>query len=148
MRRASGFTLIEIMIVLAILGILAAIAIPNYNQSVLRSRLQEATGQLTDWQARMEQYFQDNRSYADAAGNCGAPAPTAPQVTYFTYTCTLANNNTSFTLTATSVGAKVGGQDGDYVFTLNESSLRRTTAFRGATGLPLNCWISSSGGRC
>ena len=66
--RASGFTLIEIMIVVAIVGILAAIAYPSYSEYVQRSRIMDATSGLNDVRTRMEQYFQDNRTYANANG--------------------------------------------------------------------------------
>jgi type IV pilus assembly protein PilE len=62
-RRAGGFTLIEMMIVVAIIGILAAIAIPNYNQYVLRSHRAEARSALIDLAQRMEQNYSLRRSY-------------------------------------------------------------------------------------
>ncbi|HTS84956.1 MAG TPA: prepilin-type N-terminal cleavage/methylation domain-containing protein, partial [Usitatibacter sp.] len=61
-RQARGFTLIEVMIVVAIIAILAAIAVPSYQDYVTRGRIIEATGGLGDARNKMEQYFQDNRS--------------------------------------------------------------------------------------
>ena len=71
--RSAGFTLIEMMIVVAIVGILAAIALPAYNESVMRSRLIDAQTKLGDLRILMERYFMDNRTYV-AGGVCGVSA--------------------------------------------------------------------------
>ncbi len=64
--RIAGFTLIEVMITVAIIAILAAVALPNYIDYVTRSRLVEAKSNLSDMRTRLEQYFLDNRSYPGA----------------------------------------------------------------------------------
>ena len=64
--RAHGFTLIEVMIVVAIIGILAAITIPQYADYMRRARVSEAVGLLASMRPRMEQYFQDNRTFVGA----------------------------------------------------------------------------------
>ncbi len=67
----SGFTLIEMMITVAIVAILASVALPSYSEYVLRSKTEEATSGLAELRVRMEQYFQDNRKYDDYVdGNC------------------------------------------------------------------------------
>jgi len=150
MRRVQGFTLIELMMVVAILGILAAIAVPQYSAYVTRTKLAEAPGELSDLRVRMEQYFQDNRRYITetsnndtTAGTCGVTMPSGSQAKYFTYSCTGYNN--SYVLSASS---KVGmGAAGAYVFTLDESNNKRTTAFA-AQAKSLNCWITSVNGTC
>src|SRR5258708_6947981 len=65
--RGAGFTLIEVMIVVAIVGVLAAIALPNYSDYVKRSKIIEATSVLSDLRVRYEQFFLDNRTYT---GGC------------------------------------------------------------------------------
>jgi prepilin-type N-terminal cleavage/methylation domain-containing protein len=73
--RQRGFTLIEVMIVVAIVAILAAIAIPSYRDYILRGRITDATNGLSTIRSDMERYFQDNRTYAAVAG---PPAFTPP----------------------------------------------------------------------
>ena len=68
MRSNSGFTLIEVMITVAIVAILAAIAVPSYNEYVQRARITEATSNLSDMRNKMEQYFQDNRTWTPGGG--------------------------------------------------------------------------------
>ena len=58
----GGFTLIEVMITIAVIAILAAVALPNYVEYVTRSRLVEAKTNLSDMRTRMEQFFLDNRN--------------------------------------------------------------------------------------
>ena len=66
-----GFTLIEMLIAVTLLGIVAGLAVPQYGAYVMRARILDGFAKLADYRARMEQYFLDRRSYIDDAGNCG-----------------------------------------------------------------------------
>lgn len=72
--RQQGYTLIEILIVVAILGMLAAIAIPSYQNSVLASNRSVAQAALLDLANRQEQFYLDNRTYTTDMANLGYPA--------------------------------------------------------------------------
>ena len=151
-RKQQGFTLIEIMIVVAIIGILAAIAIPSYADYVTRGRVIEATGGLGDARNKIEQYFQDNRTYP--TGCVVAPAaPTATQIQVqalqsFALSCGgLAA--TTYTITATGTGPMVG-----FTYTIDQANTR-TSAFTGGgaskgwtAASPNTCWVLRKGALC
>jgi type IV pilus assembly protein PilE len=115
----QGFTLIEAMIVMVVLGILAAVAIPNYSRYITRGNLVEATNGLAEYRVRMEQFYQDNRTYANG-GNCGVPAPT--NLTNFAITCAIGAGGQAYTATATGAGNTAG-----FVYTVDQANVRATT---------------------
>jgi len=111
-RRQRGFTLIELMITVAVLGVLSMIAVPSYTDYLRRGQAQEAPGALSDFRTRMEQYYQDNRKYG-TAGTCGAALPAAK---YFDFACETNSSDQTFLITATGKGNLVTG----LAYTINE----------------------------
>ncbi|MBU0689648.1 MAG: prepilin-type N-terminal cleavage/methylation domain-containing protein [Gammaproteobacteria bacterium] len=134
MKQQNGFTLVELMIVVVIVGILASVALPAYQDYVTRGKLTDATSKLAEARVKMEQYFQDNRTYD--AGGC--PGSVATSSDYFTYTCTNLGSDT-YLITAT------GKNDlSTFIFSINQANAKSTNSPWGSGA----CWITSKGGAC
>jgi type IV pilus assembly protein PilE len=146
MRSAKGFTLIELMITVAIVAILAAVAIPSYTDYITRSKIQEATSTLLSMRTKMEQYFQDQRTFVGACA-AGTVAPLPAGLKYFTVSC---SNLTTTTYTVTATG--IAGSDmASFSFTIDQGNNRVTTGVPTASGWSLpatNCWVTRKGGIC
>lgn len=146
-KTAEGFTLIEMMITVAIVAILASIAIPAYQDYVRRGQLTDATNALANLRVQMEQFYQDNRTYAgnQCGGACGIACPNTQ---YFQYTCQTANNGQSFTLTANGSGGLTTG----FGYTINEQNARTSIVPSSLSGWttpnPNTCWVTKKGGQC
>lgn len=149
-RLGAGFTIVELMVTVAIIAILASIAVPSYSDYVLRGRITEATTALQDARLKMEQYFQDNRTYAASSttsitnwsgGNtaCGFNGPTEDK---FKFTCTAAA--TTFTITATG---KTGQAMAGFTYKIDQANTRTTDATTwGKTST--SCWVIRRDGAC
>jgi type IV pilus assembly protein PilE len=121
--RASGFTLIELMIVVAIVGILAAIAYPSYQESVRRSNRAECKGVIVNLANVLERRFSATSSYAGGmpagfANQCPADGGAAR----YTLAVNVPADGLSFTITATRAGAQATDRCGD--LTLTNTALR------------------------
>jgi type IV pilus assembly protein PilE len=143
MKAANGFSLIELMIVVAIIGILATVALPAYNEYVLRSKLTEAFSELSTMRVKLEQHYQDTRTYV---GGC-APGTVAPLPTgtkYFTYTCP------TLTASAFEVRARgIAGQGtGNFEYSINEANAKTTVQLPTGWTTTAGCWVRKKSGEC
>ena len=100
-KRNAGFTLIEMLIVVALLAILAAIAMPNYREYVKKSRRAEAQSYLISLAARQQQFLVDTRAYATLATLTAAlPVPSTVSAAYTVTMPDPAGVPPTFTVTA------------------------------------------------
>jgi len=132
-RESYGFTLIELMIAVAIVAILLSVAVPSYRDYLRRGAVAEVIGALGSGRVVMEQYFLDNRTYV------GAPCPANTKS--FTVACTLAA--TTYTITGTGIENLSG-----FSFTINQADARTSTGGWVAGGGTVSCWISRKGDTC
>jgi len=139
--RSRGFTLIEAMITLAIIGLLASFALPAYQDNLRRGQLPEGVAGLASYRVKMEQYYQDNRRYGTGACADGANAPAWSNfvdagTTYFTFSCALSDAGQGYVLTATGSSGKAVG----HVYTLNQNNAKATTRYKAAS-VTKACWV-------
>jgi type IV pilus assembly protein PilE len=148
MKKPNGFTLIELMVVVAIIGILAAVAIPQYRDYVVRGKLAEAYSTLSTLRTQAEQFFQDNRTYIGFPCPAAGAEPTGTK--YFNYTCNPVPAKATYTFVATGIAAQ--GVDG-IAFTINEANAKATT-ITAASPMETSgwaaaaCWVRNKGGVC
>lgn len=141
LRDEDGFTLIEVMITVAIVAILSMVALPSYREYVIRGNIPEATSRLATKQVQMEQFFQDNRTYA------GGPACSNDTASskYFDFSCGATASATAFTLTATGKGSMAG-----FSYTINQTGAKTSAiTYTGwSNPSPNTCWATRKGGTC
>jgi type IV pilus assembly protein PilE len=144
-RRNLGFTLMEVMIAVGIVAILAAIALPAYQDSIIRGKLIDGTMKLGDYRSQMEKWFLDNRTYQDGGGGCGVPAPLPGTHDPFALTCA-APTATTYTLTAT--GRAAGGLSTNFTFTVDQANTRTSSGDLGSWAGNGACWAVRKDGTC
>jgi type IV pilus assembly protein PilE len=149
--RQSGFTLIEVMVTVAIIGILAAVAYPSYSDHVVRGELTQATNGLSAMRANMERYYQDNRTYAAVTGTNAATPPCAAGTTAsrtfgkFVITCA-STAATAFKVQADGI---TGSTVAEFTYTLDQSEVQATVKTKtGWGGACTTKWIIRRGDTC
>lgn len=130
----QGFSLIEVMIVVAIIGLLASIAVPGYQDYVKSGNAAEAPANLANCRVQAEQFYQDNFTYVGFVCN-----PTDAK--FFDYAV---NNQTATTYTLTATG-KSAQNMANFGFTIDQDNAK-TSTYDGTEGA--SCWLTSSSGSC
>lgn len=131
--KTRGFTLIELMITVAIIGIIAAIAFPSYIQSVRKSHRADAQTRLTSIGQALERCYTQNFSYINcpyvtgASGVTQAPTPGTTPAGFYTLTATATAN--TYTVTATAIGGQA-----------KDTSCTPITLDNTGNKLPVSCW--------
>ncbi len=161
MHTAKGFTLIELMITVAIIGCLAAISVPPYQDYITRAKLNEAFTTLLTQRALEERYFQDHRFYTSSLGP-GPLTPLSPcelinaappdSNANFTYRCLITTTFSPTGSSSTTFGIDAIGQNrmSGFAFTINNRNTQQTLSlpakWGGTTAIPAgNCWVKRKG---
>lgn len=132
-KKSSGFTLIELMITVAIVGILAAIALPSYSRYIAKGKRAEARSVILQAEGWLERFNTENNAYTnnpptnDANSAFGARYSSIPRTGGANYSITLTVTPGAYTITTTPLGLMTGDKCGSYVKT-NVGSLAITSA--------------------
>lgn len=139
--KPSGFTLIELMVAVAVVGILAAIAYPSYSSSVMKSRRTDAKAKLLEVAQRQERFYTERNTYTTTLADLGYPSGTLKSDNgHYTITAaasggagnTIAN---SYTLTATPTGSQASDTKCGN-FTLTHTNVKSVSG----TSAAADCW--------
>jgi len=144
-KKQGGFTLLELMIVVVIIGVLSAMAYPSYMQYVVSTKRTAATSVLLQVADRQQQFFMDNKTFTADMTNLGFPAsplvvgddgrPLASGDAKSVYTISMSNVGvTTYTITATPLHAQLSRDTDCGALTLDQSLAK------GAGGAVADCW--------
>lgn len=141
MPAHRGFTLIELMITVAVISILAAVALPSYSAYVMRANVTDAVKGLSEMRLKMEQYFQDQRTYVGACVT-GTLAPLPKDTSNFTFACS-GLSTSGYLVTATGVGSMAG-----FVYTVDQANTQQTTSTAAGWPTCTSRWMLKKGDTC
>jgi type IV pilus assembly protein PilE len=131
-QKLKGFTLIELMITVAILGIISAIAYPSYQNAVRKAGRADAKASIMEIAQKLERCYTTYGDYSVAVANCGLTATTASAENKYSIVATL--TNTTYSLTATATGQQANDTD-CATFTLDNTGRKTGTDANGT-----KCW--------
>jgi type IV pilus assembly protein PilE len=134
-QKRAGFTLVELVIVIAVIALLVAIALPSYENSVRKARRSAAQSELLGFANTAERFFTEEATYANAP----LPSGDADVFKYYTFSFAAGPSATGYTIQATPKSGTPQAEDGCGTMRLTNTGVKT------ATGTESNCWGSSSG---
>lgn len=141
--RTHGFTLIELMIVVAIIGLLSAIALPLYQSYVLKARRADAKNAVLDMASRQERFFSINNKYTATAADLGfASLPSAVNssgASYYNLSVTASTGPAGFVAKATPTGVQQKDLE-CYTFQVDQTGAQSNLKSDGTKGTSTSCW--------
>ena len=136
MNKQLGFTLIELMIAVAIVGIIAAVVVPNYTEYVKRASRAEAAAALLDTANKQEQFFVDNREYTETFADLGLQDKT--ENGHFELSIDVVDGN-AFTIKAKPIAGAVKGDNDCNELSVTDTGLKGAKGAKGNSDIDY-CW--------
>ena len=135
-RKSRGFTLIEVMIVVAILAIIAAVALPSYRSYVIKANRSAAQSFMLEVASRQERYLLDARTYAADMATLGMSVPTNVSGNYTITTVGVAASPPTYTVTATPIGKQATDDTECGELTIDQANNKTESG----SGTVASCW--------
>jgi type IV pilus assembly protein PilE len=127
MKRERGFTLLELMIVVAVIAIIAVIAFPSFKEAIHKGHRAEAHQALNDIALRQEKYRSNNATYGTCDNVVTSCTSFNSGLTYYTVSVS-GNTATGYTLSAAPKGTQTGDRCGTYTYTMLNGTMSKTAA--------------------